>query len=313
MGTICYRSEEPVRGNRKADLYVRRKYFYKRLGIDALVKTLQSTGRFEICVYTSMMRHNVEAGLNAILPGLRPSLARVFDRKYNKPDPNAVYEWDTIRDMEKIWRELPGFGPKKTILLDNEERKFKENPENGIVVPEFGPQEVIQRKQDTLDVLTRYLVELADESPDDVRDYLERYPFNEHDSSSEGSSQKGEDEEDAFEALLQQVKGLSLLKDDIGVSSGTGTHGDRLRSMVSKGTRLHLVCIEDGRFTCKTQGGTRHVSVSGPSKAGLRVDAKSDYHRLLTEAEAANVTLEVTIDDDRYDFVPDAKNLAAVF
>lgn len=49
-----------------------------------------------------MMKHNVEAGINAILPGLRDSLPRIFDRNYNKPDPQAVYEWDTVRDMEKV-------------------------------------------------------------------------------------------------------------------------------------------------------------------------------------------------------------------
>lgn len=53
-------------------------------------------------MYSSMMRHNIEAGLNAILPGYNGLLRTVMDRGMNKPDPNAEKEWDTIRDMSKV-------------------------------------------------------------------------------------------------------------------------------------------------------------------------------------------------------------------
>lgn len=33
-----------------------------------------------------------------------------------------------------MWRRIPGYGPERTLLLDNETRKFKDTPDNGIVV-----------------------------------------------------------------------------------------------------------------------------------------------------------------------------------
>lgn len=100
-GTVCYRSEEPVPGVRP-DLYVRRKFFYRRGGVGAFVSRLVGSGSFDVCVYTSMMAHNVVAGLDAILPNYRRLLLRVLDRKMTKPDPEGENEWDTVRDMEKV-------------------------------------------------------------------------------------------------------------------------------------------------------------------------------------------------------------------
>ncbi len=57
--------------------------------------------------------------------------------------------------LVQVWEALPGFGPENTLLLDNEARKFKDTPRNGVVVPEFGPAEVRSRKSDTLKELTR--------------------------------------------------------------------------------------------------------------------------------------------------------------
>jgi hypothetical protein len=100
----------------------------------------------------------------------------VLDRSMNKVDPEAVNEWDTVRDMTKVWNRLPGYGPEKTVLLDNEARKFIDAPRNGIVVPEFGATEARTRKEGTLKALQAYLLRLAEDSPKDVRDYLAANP-----------------------------------------------------------------------------------------------------------------------------------------
>ena len=94
-------------------------------------------------------------------------------RSMNKTDPNGVNEWDTVRDMEKVWETLPGYGPDNTLLLDNEARKFHETPRNGIVVPEYGPAKVKTRKKDTMTRLLKYLLKMQAESPWDVREYIE--------------------------------------------------------------------------------------------------------------------------------------------
>jgi len=173
-GTLCYRTEDRIKTVRE-DLYVRKRYYYARVGIENFVNKLAETDRFVICVYTSMMAHNVQAGINAIMPRACKHLEKVLDRDMNKPDPNKINEWDTIRDMDKVWKEIPGFGPTRTILLDNESRKFQETPRNGIVVPEFGADEAKSRQGDTLDHVLEYLLELSEAQPDDVCEYIETH------------------------------------------------------------------------------------------------------------------------------------------
>ena len=56
----------------------------------------------QVRVYSSMMRHNIEAGLNAILPEHTDLQRTLLDQTMNKPDPDAENEWDTIRDMDKV-------------------------------------------------------------------------------------------------------------------------------------------------------------------------------------------------------------------
>ncbi len=46
----------------------------------------------------------------------------------------CAYVYAHVCMCVQVWRALPAFGPTNTILLDNESRKFKETPDNGIVV-----------------------------------------------------------------------------------------------------------------------------------------------------------------------------------
>ncbi|GFH28468.1 FCP1 homology domain-containing protein, partial [Haematococcus lacustris] len=107
------------------------------------------------------MRHNLLEGLQKIMPSQLPRLAAVLDRDMNKADPHGKEEWDTIRDMDKVWRVFSKYDARNTILLDNEARKFCEHPDNGIVVPEFGPAEVQRRVSHTLSGVQAYLLELG--------------------------------------------------------------------------------------------------------------------------------------------------------
>jgi len=191
-GTLCYRSDNPIPGGANTapcDLYVRNKFFYGRKGIVNFVDTLYKSGAFCLVPFSSMIQDSSQAGVWArIPPGMRamfpPTSITHFhcflqgdtckpDPEMDKPDP----EWDTICDMDKVWKELPGFGPERTLLLDNDTRKFRDAPRNGILVPEYGPRQIQQEDHTTLDDLLAYLLRIADEQPDDVRDYLEAHPF----------------------------------------------------------------------------------------------------------------------------------------
>ncbi|KAL6764191.1 hypothetical protein V8C86DRAFT_2477368 [Haematococcus lacustris] len=178
-GVVCYRNEEPVRGV-AADHYVRRKYFYKRPGVEAFIDGLVDSRLFEVAVYSSVMRHNLLEGLQKIMPRQLPRLAAVLDREMNKADPHGKEEWDTIRDMDKVWRVFSKYDARNTILLDNEARKFCEHPDNGIVVPEFGPAEVQRRVSNTLSGVQAYLLELGRAAPADVRKYMRAHPYDRH-------------------------------------------------------------------------------------------------------------------------------------
>jgi len=179
-GTIAYRAEAAVSGVPPL-MYLRHKNYYPRLGIETFVQEVGKDGSFLIAIYTSVMRHNVMPFVQAIFPGNR-GIFKIFDRDFNKADPNAVNEWDTVRDLKKIWASVAGFDETNTILMDNEARKFSDTPLNGIVVPEYGAAEVKAKRSNTLQTLQRYLLSMKEDprfgTPSfDVRQYMKEFPF----------------------------------------------------------------------------------------------------------------------------------------
>lgn len=318
-GTICYRNEEPVPGVRHA-VHIRHKFFYRRFGVENFCQKLQKSGKYDVCIYSSMMEHNIEAGLNAILPpDVRRNLRAILDREMNKPDPNGLNEWDTVRDMKKVWKKLPGYGPKRTILLDNEARKFGDAAANGIVVPEFGPAEIKSRKTNTLDSLLVYLLNLADEDPEDVREYMEENPFDATapairrkvpitaaaaTSMGEKAQLKREEEPnlDELETILNSMSLKTRPKTntrvdeaDASVAKSTHTSSTDIGRNIPKGTDLRLTNISNGKFIMSNF--THHVEVRGPVSNLLDIQSKMDFHRLLNEATQAGIDLEVKTEE----------------
>lgn len=90
----CFRSEFPVDGARP-DLYVRRKHYYKRQGVESFVQRLSA--KFDIAVYSSMMAHNLEAGVDAIMPRERKLLTAILDRC------GSVFGSDDKPTAESYW------------------------------------------------------------------------------------------------------------------------------------------------------------------------------------------------------------------
>lgn len=177
-GTLCYRTESPVSGIQHG-LYLRRKFVYMRDGIQDFLVKLEP--HFNICIYTSVMRHNVMPVLD-LIPSWSRSVFRVFDRDFNKPDPEGKESWDTIRDMKKIFATCKGAGVRNTILLDNETRKFQEALENGILVGEYGHHQVQSKQKGSLGPLCDYLLSLGKaytkDQAMDVRDFMADHPLN---------------------------------------------------------------------------------------------------------------------------------------
>jgi hypothetical protein len=163
------------------DLYVRRKYVYLRHGIPEFLEALKP--HYNLFIYTSVMLHNVIAVLD-LIPNRTDYIVQVFDRQYNKPDPNANEAWETIRDINKIIRYCKNldnsFSLASVILLDNETRKFQECFENGILVPEYGIHQVQSKEKNTLVPIQQYLVNLGKQFAEgkfDVRDFMKKSPL----------------------------------------------------------------------------------------------------------------------------------------
>lgn len=202
----------------------------------------------------------------------------------NKPDPNGVNEWDTVRDMEKVWKALPNFGPTNTILLDNEARKFIDTPSNGIVVPEYGEDEVRVKAKATLAPLLEYLQRLAERSPVDVRLYIQRSPFGEPEAD-----QETDHDADEFSANLAS---LSLSKTKEHSASCASAPEEPTVHSVPKGVQLQLVCIEDGKFLMSNA--IHDVRVWGAAAGKIsRIDARMDFHLLVDTAARCGEPLEI--------------------
>jgi hypothetical protein len=221
----------------------------------------------------------------------------------NKADEEGVNEWDTVRDMAKVWSALPAFNAKNTLLLDNEARKFRDAPRNGIVVPEFGPHEARSRTQHTLDGMCAYLLELAAAAPPDVRVYLEQHPFGRpapptpKPPTPKPSPPKPTAPARAAAPLDAALAALSLGGGNAAqktvVDAPTTPTTPKLAD-VPRGTALHFVCLDAGRVTLRNAA--HDVSVVGDTAAPLpRLEAKMDFHRLLVDAEEAGALLEVTV------------------
>lgn len=70
----------------------------------------------------------------------------IYDREYNTPDPTGVHNWDTMRDLGKIWttRGKIGFGfdESNTIMVDDSPRKMRSFSGNAVIVPEYGERDI---------------------------------------------------------------------------------------------------------------------------------------------------------------------------
>jgi len=212
-------------------LYLRRRNVYMRDGIQDFFQKLKPY--FNICIYTSVMRHNVMPVLD-LIPSWSKLVARVFDRDYNKPDPNGKESWDTIRDMDRIFSSSSSkdneFGLQNTILLDNETRKFQDAPENGILVGEYGLRQVQKKQKGSLGPLADYLLDLgkafASDSSMDVRKYMAENPLNDEKFGSKTMASPSKEDDQAIESISDMLKGLKMWH---GYHvSGAQVSGDRL-------------------------------------------------------------------------------------
>jgi hypothetical protein len=87
-GTLVHRSETRVSGVSE-DLALRRRFVYARKDAACFISRLSN--HFNICVYSSIMMHNILPILKLIQATRFTS--RIFDRNYFKIDTEGANEW----------------------------------------------------------------------------------------------------------------------------------------------------------------------------------------------------------------------------
>lgn len=187
-GTLAHREKiENSLIQKRAHYKVRYCKFYIRPGARQLVCRLLNDPRCEVAVYTSIMKKNiwpvisefdayfqkmsqegkwepVQCGDSVITThsSMQQGILTLFDQEYNSSDPEGENYWDTIRDLNKIWKapqiRSMKFDATNTLLIDAEARKVRKHKENSVVIPEYTGRHVVENVNDrSLLDLAKYL------------------------------------------------------------------------------------------------------------------------------------------------------------
>lgn len=174
-GTMCQRLNTRVNGDTAHDFRYKKYFVYRRPFIDELFDFLQDNSNFDVYVYTSMMDHNAKGMVQRLLPSRLHYLEKILDQSLNKPDVDAEYPNEFMRDLYKVWEELPAYSHLNTILVDNDEQKCREFKSNSIIIPNFIDDNLDRHPDSTLKKLIRFLKCLVAHGSDDVRKFIEKH------------------------------------------------------------------------------------------------------------------------------------------
>ena len=73
----------------------------------------------DVAIYTSMINKNID--LKGIID--KDKLQFIWDRSETIPDPESTNNWDTIKTLDKVFKEYPHY--KNVLLIDDSERKVR--------------------------------------------------------------------------------------------------------------------------------------------------------------------------------------------
>jgi hypothetical protein len=158
-GCWLARTEDDVKGLRSSvDPFVLRngafvRHVYARPGAPQLLDWLLTQTHLQLALYTSMMDHNAKAILDHVWRCLErkekilvgggsgdakePQGVWLLGRDWNKKDPLGKNDWDTMRDLDRVWKAHPQFDASNTVLIDNEARKVREVAHNAVLVSDW--------------------------------------------------------------------------------------------------------------------------------------------------------------------------------
>ena len=84
------------------------------------------------------MPRNAAPAVARLLGSSWDSTVGLYDRAYQKPDPDGDKNWDTMRDLDRVWAAERAAGRSvgrhNTLMIDDTYRKMREHPDNMILV-----------------------------------------------------------------------------------------------------------------------------------------------------------------------------------
>jgi len=180
-GLLVLRARRPLKG-KPPSLVAGGEALYTRPGAVALCQWLAAHPRVTLGFMTSMRPDAAARAAGAALGGGDAAAAApeaVYARDASaKRDRASASTLDTLRDLERVWARAGGVahgaGPERTLAIDSSAKKMKEHPDNVLVVPPFGLDELNAGDDDGLDALRFRLEQLLAEAPDDVREWVRR-------------------------------------------------------------------------------------------------------------------------------------------
>ena len=153
-GTLLLREKKLVPG-KVPDFVHAKKNYYIRNGAKDFVKNIMSIPQIRFAFYTSMLGTNAKPAISKLAGiGWEEDGVQLYDRTYQKHDPSGKNKWDTMRDLEKVWKEEMTnngyrFGPDNTLMIDDTKEKMREHPNNVLIVPELTAESLVSEAKDS--------------------------------------------------------------------------------------------------------------------------------------------------------------------
>ncbi len=180
-GTTILRTRGPIPGiepNFKMRVGGRDLSHYIRPYASEMLQELREHPRCEVAFYTSMRKSSALP----VMRNLGMEILDVYDRKFNIPDPSGECDYDTMRDLEKVWSTAGRVGSNHTadttVLIDNTLRKVRCYRDNAVLIQEYTEQNVHNDEDRELIDTTKFLLNLLDTCGCSVPSFLQVHPFN---------------------------------------------------------------------------------------------------------------------------------------
>ncbi len=117
---------------------------WKRPGLDEFLDFIFE--HFHVAIWSSVMKKNIDQLAEFALGSERyAKLLFVFDQTYCHPEvnPDDAKKPLFLKNLTEVWKKFPEHGPDTTIIVDDNEKKLKNNPaDNCFIVNTWGPSVV---------------------------------------------------------------------------------------------------------------------------------------------------------------------------